>query len=86
VNVAVIDSGIDVDYPDLNVAGGVECSGGKGFDDRHGHGTMVAGLIAARDNAILRVGVAPGASLWAVRVGTSSGGGITLSTIICGVD
>jgi subtilisin len=36
VNVAVIDSGIDVDHPDLNVAGGVECSGGKGFDDRHG--------------------------------------------------
>ena len=68
VNVAVIDSGIDVDHPDLNVVGGVDCASGKGFDDPHGHGTAVASILAARDNGTHVVGVAPGARLWAGRV------------------
>ena len=69
LNVAVIDSGIDSDHPDLNVVGGVNCVGDKGgFEDTYGHGTLVAGSIGALDNEIGFVGVAPGARLWAVRV------------------
>jgi subtilisin len=85
VNVAVLDGGIDVDHVDLNVAGGVDCQRGQGFDDRDGHGTMVAGFIGAKDNAIGRVGVAPGTPLWAVRV-FSPRGRSSKSRIICGVD
>ena len=33
VDIAVIDTGIDLDHPDLNVAGGVNCSTGTGYDD-----------------------------------------------------
>src|SRR5438034_8976808 len=52
VNVAVLDSGIDLNHPDLNVVGGVDCAQGRGFDDPAGHGTHVAGIIGGKDNGI----------------------------------
>ena len=85
VDVAVLDTGIDVDHPDLRVAGGVNCVGGSSFDDDHLHGTHVAGTVAARDNHFGVVGVAPGARLWAVKVVDETGTG-TVESIICGVD
>jgi subtilisin len=85
VDVAVVDTGIDVDHPDLKVVGGRNCSTGKSFDDGHGHGTHVAGTIGAKDDTNGVVGVAPGARLWAVRVLDNSGRG-TWSSVICGVD
>ena len=86
INVAVIDSGIDSDHPDLNVAGGVNCVNDKGgFEDTYGHGTLVSGSIAARDNEVGFVGVAPGASLYSVRV-LKKNGSTTISGLICGVD
>ena len=86
LNVAVIDSGIDSDHPDLTVVGGVNCVGDKGgFEDTYGHGTLVAGSIGALDNEIGFVGVAPGARLWAVRALKKNGAG-TFSQFICGVD
>jgi subtilisin len=85
LNVAVIDTGIDPTHPDLNVVGGYNCSTGKGFTDQSGHGTGVAGLIAAKDDTVGVVGVAPGARLWAVRVLNKNGGG-SRSTILCGID
>jgi subtilisin len=85
VDVAVIDTGIDPTHPELNVVGGINCSTGNSYNDGHGHGTHVAGTIAARDNDIGVVGVAPGARLWAVRVLNNQGFGFT-SDIICGVD
>jgi subtilisin len=85
VNVAVMDSGIDLTHPDLNVVGGVNCSNDKGYADVFGHGTEVSGTLAAKDNAIGVVGVAPGARLWSVRVLNNKGAGGT-SAILCGLD
>ena len=85
IDIAIIDTGIDLDHPDLNVAGGVNCSTGTGYDDDNGHGTHVAGTAAAKDNRAGVVGVAPGARLWAVRVLDDSGSG-NWSSVICGVD
>jgi subtilisin len=85
VDVAVIDTGIDIDHPDLDVVGGKNCTTGRSYDDGNGHGTHVAGTIAAKDDANGVVGVAPGARLWAVRVLNNQGSG-TRSSIICGVD
>jgi subtilisin family serine protease len=93
VDVAVVDTGIDFQHPDLNVMGGVDCSGGSpikgscsaGGDDNHYHGTHVAGTIGALDNGIGVVGMAPGARLWAVKVLNSQGSGYT-SWIVAGID
>jgi subtilisin len=85
VAVAVIDTGIDLDHPDLNVVGGRNCSTGRSFDDGNGHGSHVAGTIGAKDNANGVVGVAPGVPLYAVRVLNNSGSG-SWSSVICGID
>ena len=88
VNVAVFDTGIDASHPDLgaNVAGGYNVLTQKDdyFDD-NGHGTHVAGTIAALDNGIGVVGVAPEARLWAVKVLDKDGNG-TDETVVAGVD
>lgn len=87
VGVAVIDSGIDSTHPDLTgVIDGTSCvKGSKTASDDNGHGTHVAGTIAARDNGIGVVGVAPEVTLYAVKVLDSTGAGAT-SAIICGID
>lgn len=88
VNVAVVDTGIDSSHPDLivNYAGGTNIiSPSKSPMDDNGHGTHVAGIIAAADNNIGVVGVAPQASLYAVKVLNRSGMGWT-SDIIEGVE
>jgi subtilisin len=85
VDVAIIDTGISASHPELNVVGGTSCVGGSSFNDDNGHGSHVAGIAAARDNADGVVGVAPGARLWAVKVLNSAGSGTT-SQIICGID
>jgi subtilisin family serine protease len=83
--VAVIDTGIDTNHPDLNVVGGKNCSSGRSFEDGNGHGTHVAGTIGARDDASGVVGVAPGVPLYAVRVLNNAGSG-SWASVICGVD
>ena len=88
INVAIIDTGIDYTHPDLaaNVVGGINCTTVKGgYTDGNGHGTHVAGIVAALNNSIGVVGVAPEAKLWAVRVLNNAGSG-TWSSIICGID
>ncbi|MEK7090160.1 MAG: S8 family serine peptidase, partial [Patescibacteria group bacterium] len=87
INVAIIDTGIDLKHPDLktNIVGGKNCSSGKSYSDGNGHGTHVAGTVAAIDNGLGAVGVAPEAKLWAVRVLNNAGSG-TWSSVICGID
>ncbi len=88
VNVAVIDTGIDLTHPDLkaNIKGGINCiRPSKSPADDNGHGTHVAGTIAALNNSIGVVGVAPNASLYAVKVLNAAGSG-SYSDIIEGID
>lgn len=93
VKVAVIDTGIDKDHPDITVAGGVGFADRNPFvikqtnkwDDDNGHGTHVAGTIAALNNDIGVVGAAPDVSLYAVKVLTRDGSGY-VSDIIAGID
>ena len=83
----VIDSGIQLNHPDLNVDVPRSRSFITGLtpDDQNGHGTHVAGTIAAINNNIGVVGVAPGAKVVAVRVLNKKGSGST-SGVIAGVD
>ena len=89
IGVAVIDTGIDLYHPDLatNIASvNKTCiSGTWNANDDNGHGTHVAGTIAALDNSIGVVGVAPKAKLFAVKVLNRNGSG-TWSSVICGID
>jgi subtilisin family serine protease len=87
VGVAVIDTGIQLDHPDLApVNAGKNCvRKNRSPADDNGHGSHVSGTIAARENGIGVVGVAPGASLYAVKVLNSAGSG-TWSQVICGID
>ena len=94
VDIAILDTGIDLDHPDLNASAtratnclpfGFSCNDGTAGDDDNGHGSHVAGSAAARDNGIGVVGVAPGARLWAVKV-LDSGGNGSISAIIAGID
>jgi subtilisin family serine protease len=86
-DVAVIDTGVDLDHPDLNVFRSKNCTlfGLGSADDQNGHGSHVAGTIGAKDNTAGVVGVAPGARIWAVKVLNAAGVGLG-SDIICGID
>ncbi len=83
----VIDTGIDLDHPDLNVDTGRSRSFIRDTspDDGNGHGSHVAGTIAARDNSIGVAGVAAGATLVAIRVLDRRGSGSN-ADVIAGVD
>ena len=94
VDIAVLDTGIDYQHADLNVASRTDCSNGAtragecidgSGTDGNGHGTHVSGTIAALDNGFGVTGMAPGARLWAVRV-LDSGGFGDLSEFIAGID
>lgn len=87
VKVAVVDTGIDVAHPDLtaNLKGGYNAiSPNRSYADDNGHGTHVAGTIAAAANSIGVVGVAPSVDLYAVKVLGRSGSG-WISDIIAGI-
>jgi len=95
VTIAVIDTGIDADHSDLyaNVKGGINFvsihprkpADPDKWDDDNGHGTHVAGTIAAMDNDFGVIGVAPGASLYGVKVLDRYGSGY-LSDVVAGID
>jgi subtilisin family serine protease len=72
IKVAIVDSGIDLDHPDLaaNISGinTIDGQDPNRPDDQYGHGTMIAGVIAAIDNSVGVIGVGPGISLYAVKI------------------
>ncbi len=88
ITIAVIDTGIELTHPDLagNILNkGTSCIRRTTSNDDNGHGTHVAGTIAALDNGIGVVGVAPQAKLIPVKVLDRNGSG-TWSSVICGID
>jgi aqualysin 1 len=86
VNAYIIDTGIDQNNPtELNVVEHVNFAGARKNRDCNGHGTHVAGTVAARDNDDAVVGVVPGAPLTGVKVLNCNGSGY-MSDVIKGVD
>lgn len=75
VKVAVVDTGIDTGHPDLKIYGGKSFITSS-YNDDNGHGTHVAGTIAALDNGEGVIGVAPDAWLYSLKVLDSSGSGL----------
>jgi len=77
INVAILDSGIDKDHPDLRYAYGYDFSGSNDPDpeDYSGHGTHVAGTVAALDNGVGVLGVAPEANLYILKIFGDDGSG-----------
>jgi subtilisin family serine protease len=88
IRVAIVDTGIDYTHPDLdgNYAGGFDFVNNDSDPmDDHGHGTHCAGTVAAEDDGVGVVGVAPKALLYGVKVLSSTGSG-SYSNIIAGIE
>lgn len=86
VKIGILDTGVRVDHPDLRIAGGaVFVQGAVSYNDDNGHGSHVAGIIAAQDNDIGAVGVAPGAEIYAVKVLDKNGEG-NQSDVVKGIE
>ncbi|MCA1031228.1 S8 family peptidase [Bacillus timonensis] len=87
VKVAILDTGIDASHEDLNVVGGASFVAAEpnALVDGHSHGTHVAGTVAAVNNSLGVVGVAPNVDLYAVKVLDSNGSG-SLSDIAKGIE
>ncbi|ACB85709.1 S8 family peptidase [Natranaerobius thermophilus] len=85
IDVAILDTGIDYGHQDLEVVDGVNTVDGGDYMDYNGHGTHVAGTVAALDNNSGVVGVAPDANLFAGKVLDDDGSGTT-SDIVAGIE
>ncbi len=83
----ILDTGIDLDHPDLNVDTGESASfvSGESSDDLNGHGTHVAGIVGAIDNDRDVVGVAAGATVVSIKV-CDQNGDCYVSDVDAGVD
>jgi len=88
VVVAVLDTGIDLDHPELidNIAGGQSfVSYTTSYDDDAGHGTHVSGIITAPGVDANAIGVAPDAGIWMAKV-CDSGGSCYGSDIVAAIE
>lgn len=85
VRAYIIDTGVDTKNSDLNRAGHVNFTGDGRNTDCNGHGTHVAGTVAAYDNSAAVVGMGPGVPVYGVKVLNCQGSGTT-SSVIQGID
>jgi subtilisin family serine protease len=86
VGIAILDTGVDSSHPDLNVVDAKNCvTPGASADDDNGHGTSVAGVVAAKNDGNGTIGVAPGSWLVSVKV-IDSTGYVDFANAICGID
>lgn len=85
VRAYIIDTGLDTKNADLNRMGHINFTGDGRNTDCNGHGTHVAGTVAAYDNSSAVVGMGPGVALYGVKVLNCQGSGTTTS-VIQGVD
>ena len=88
IKVGIIDTGINVGHPDLvgQVKGGYNTiNPRRSYTDDNGHGSHVAGIVAATSNSFGVVGVAPKAQLYSIKVLDRHGSGY-VSDIIEGID
>lgn len=87
VEVYVLDTGCDMDHPDLNINSTLarNYTTDSSVEDGHGHGTHCAGIIAAMDNTSFTVGVVPGAPVIPLKVLANTGSGYN-SWIISALD
>lgn len=87
IKVGIIDTGISNTHPDLlsNIKGGINTiNPRKNWNDDNGHGSHVAGVVAALNNTIGVIGVGPAINLYAIKVLNASGSGY-LSDVIEGI-
>jgi subtilisin len=88
VDVGILDTGIQSNHCSVSVAGGRNFTRdgvSSDYEDRHGHGTHVAGVAGADDDDVGVVGAAPGADLYAVKVLDDDGDG-RYSELVAGID
>jgi subtilisin family serine protease len=88
IKVGIIDTGISLSHPDLqaNIKGGYNAiRPWRNADDDNGHGSHVAGIVAAINNAVGVIGGAHQADLYAIKVLNAAGSGY-LSDVIEGID
>ncbi|MEG3530163.1 S8 family peptidase [Bacillus paranthracis] len=86
VSVAILDSGIDTEHTDLKIKDGISfVENHPSFDDDNGHGTHLAGIVAAQDNELGMTGIAPNVDLYAVKVLDKYTNG-KYSTVVKGID
>jgi subtilisin family serine protease len=88
IKVAILDTGIDKSHEDLAgivMGGTTTVDSTPWYSDGNGHGTHVAGTVAAQNNTLGVVGVAPSAHLYGVKVLSDSGSG-SLTSVVAGIE